>query len=60
MEASIEMIQTERAPRWRVVAGSKVVEASDVDDAFMQADLAFLEGAVRVVIEVIKGERGKD
>jgi len=59
MEAVIEMNQTEQAPRWRVVTGNKVVEASDVDDAFMQADLAFMDGAVRVVIEIIKGERGK-
>jgi len=58
MEAAIQAVQTEQAPRWRVVVGSKVVEASDVDDAFTQADYAFMDGACRVVIELVKGERG--
>lgn len=44
--------------KWRVESEGKVWEAEDCDDAFMQADFAFMDGASRVVI--VKGERGRE
>lgn len=58
MEPAIQQIDVESCPVWRVVSGSKVIEAADMDDAFMQADFAFMDGASRVVIECIKGKHG--
>ena len=40
--------------KWRVVVGGKTVEVEDCDDAFMEADCAFMDGASKVVIEVIR------
>jgi len=60
MEAAIQMVESDPFPRFRIVAGTKVVEVEDIDDAFMEMDFALMRGASRVVIEVIKGARASN
>ena len=48
---AIEVQNVKPVVEWRVEFEGKRQIAEDVDDAFFKADIAFMDGARRVVIE---------